>query len=114
MFPRLDERVTTGMDHLLKSVFAVHPSTKRVSVPIPDIDTWQPHMAPRISEVVPPLDAAAPDSSNFWILEKVARERAMVLTPYIHHLQEVVQRAYPYKPRGIVAPTRLIKTTKLV
>ena len=111
MFPRLDERVTTGMDHCIKSVFAVHPSTKRVSVPIPDIDVWLPHMAPRLSEVVPPpIDESMPD----WALAKAARQRAMVLTPYIQHLQQVVTRAYPYQvramPMPMIAPS---KDTKL-
>ena len=112
MFPRLDERVTTGMDHCIKSVFAVHPSTKRVSVPIPDIDVWLPHMAPRLSEVIPlPADDTVPE----WAMARVAQQRAMVLTPYIQHLQQVVTRAYPYQVRAassmmMSAPS---KSTKL-
>lgn len=54
MFPRLDGNVTTSMNHCVKSPFAMHPATKRCCVPIPDIDTWRPHMAPRISELCKP------------------------------------------------------------
>ncbi|EAX88441.1 DNA primase, eukaryotic-type, small subunit, putative family protein [Trichomonas vaginalis G3] len=34
-FPRLDENVTKGMNHLLKSPFSVHPKSGFISVPIP-------------------------------------------------------------------------------
>ena len=35
-FPRLDTNVTTGMVHLLKSPFSVHPKSGLISVPIPE------------------------------------------------------------------------------
>jgi len=52
LFPVLDKEVTTRFHHFIKTPFAIHPGTKRCSVPIPDIDTWTPDMAPRISELV--------------------------------------------------------------
>jgi|WetSurMetagenome_2_1015567.scaffolds.fasta_scaffold00074_15 DNA primase catalytic subunit len=92
MFPRLDEEVTTGMGHPLKAPFVIHPSTRRCSVPIPDLDKWLPHMAPRASELIPlPPDDKVP----VWVQEKEARRCAMVLAEYVQHLSLVMHRAYP-------------------
>ena len=33
LFPRIDSAVTSGMGHMLKAPYSVHPSTKRVSTP---------------------------------------------------------------------------------
>jgi DNA primase small subunit len=92
MFPRLDEAVTTNMDHCLKAPFVIHPATRRCSVPIPDIDVWLPHMAPRASELIPlPPDERVP----LWAQEKEARRCAMTLAQYVQHVSAVMNRAYP-------------------
>jgi hypothetical protein len=107
MFPRLDARVTTGMDHCVKAPFVIHPSTKRCSVPIPNIDTWLPHMAPRLSELVPPPpDDRIPD----WVQEREAEQRGVALAPYVHHLQQVMNRAYPLQV--LARPAAKVKTTQ--
>jgi DNA primase catalytic subunit len=92
MFPRLDEAVTTNMDHCLKAPFVVHPLTRRCSVPIPSIDAWLPHLAPRASELIPlPPDDKVP----LWMQEKEERRCAMTLAPYVQHMAAVMDRAYP-------------------
>lgn len=92
MFPRLDEDVTTNMSHCLKAPFVIHPLTRRCSVPIPDIDKWLPHMAPRASELIPlPPDDKVPA----WVQEREARRCALALSEYVQHLALVMHRAYP-------------------
>jgi len=92
MFPRLDEAVTTNMDHCLKAPFVIHPATRRCSVPIPDIDKWLPHMAPRASELIPlPPDEKVP----LWVQEKEAKRCDTALAEYVQHLYAVIHRAYP-------------------
>jgi len=92
MFPRLDGAVTTGMGHLIKAPFVIHPTSRRCSVPIPDIDKWLPHMAPRASDLIPlPPDDRVPA----WVQEKEARRCALSLAEYVQHLSSVMHRAYP-------------------
>lgn len=97
MYPRLDAAVTTDMGHLLKAPFVIHPLTRRCSVPIPDLDKWLPHMAPRASDLIPlPPDDKVPA----WVQEKEARRCAMTLADYVQHLSTVMHRAYPL-PVGV-------------
>ena len=112
IYPRLDASVTTAMHHCIKAPFVIHPSTKRFSVPIPDLDKWYPEMAPRISEVVAaPVDPKM--QSRFkseWKEEADARRRAKVLEPYVEHLATMVHRAYPAKRQTI--PKEFLMTAK--
>jgi DNA primase small subunit len=101
MFPRLDEAVTIKMDHCLKAPFVIHPSTRRCSVPIPNIDEWLPHMAPRASDLIPlPPDDRVPH----WVQEKESRRCATTLAQYVQHLSAVMHRAYPPPMRDPLAP----------
>jgi DNA primase small subunit len=112
LFPRLDRKVTTELNHLIKSVFAIHPDTRRCSVPIPDIDTWRPDMAPRISEMVePPLTRQQQQQQMHrpeWQMQKEAEAREAVLTQYVTHFCRMVTEAYPYR---VAAPLSM-KTAK--
>lgn len=72
LWPKLDERVTTELNHLVKSPFVVHPGTNNVCIPIPD-DHWVPS-------------------------EAISKEMAMaslgVMIPYVRHARKVVKAAY--------------------
>ena len=92
MYPQIDERVTTEMHHCLKAPFCVHPGTKRFSVPIPDIDAWGPHDAPRISDVVP-LETDTAGANPY----QRARPDTAILSPYVTHMMAVINRAYPLR-----------------
>lgn len=44
LWPRIDQAVSKGMNHLIKSPFVIHPKTKRIASPIPfsNLNTFDP------------------------------------------------------------------------
>ena len=58
LYPRLDVNVSKQTNHLLKSVFSVHPKTGQVCVPIDplEIDNFDPFTVPTISELLKQVD----------------------------------------------------------
>lgn len=54
MYPRLDVNVSTGMNHLLKCPFSVHPKSKKLSVPFKgdSIDTFDPDAVVTINQLI--------------------------------------------------------------
>ncbi|KAF9438502.1 hypothetical protein BGZ76_007485 [Entomortierella beljakovae] len=68
-YPRLDDKVSMDIKHLLKSPFCTHPKTGRVCVPIPieTCEDFDPSFAPTVPQLVKELneyDAQHPDKIN--------------------------------------------------
>ncbi|XP_046397246.1 DNA primase small subunit [Ischnura elegans] len=60
LMPRLDEHVTTGMGHLLKAPFCIHPKTGRLAMPINPkaVDKCDPNKTPpTITQLLKEIDA---------------------------------------------------------
>ncbi|TPX37067.1 hypothetical protein SmJEL517_g01114 [Synchytrium microbalum] len=63
LYPRLDDKVSTGVNHLLKSPFCVHPKTGRVCVPIipEECESFDPLTVPTLQTLVEELNSGGPD-----------------------------------------------------
>ena len=54
LYPRLDTNVSTGINHLLKSPWCVHPKTGKICVPFdPErVDEFDPDTSPTLSQAL--------------------------------------------------------------
>ncbi|KAL9547343.1 hypothetical protein PS6_007197, partial [Mucor atramentarius] len=88
-YPRLDVKVTTGINHLLKSPFCVHPKTLRVCVPIKvdECENFNPLTVPNLTTLNQELEEynrANPDNTRLADYKKTS------LKPYIEHFEKFV------------------------
>ncbi|ORY94216.1 hypothetical protein BCR43DRAFT_461715 [Syncephalastrum racemosum] len=65
-YPRLDDKVSTNINHLLKSPFCVHPKTQRVCVPFSadDCENFNPLQVPTLDQICAELDAFDQDKAD--------------------------------------------------
>lgn len=66
LYPRLDEKVSTQMNHLLKAPFCVHPKTGKVCIPIDPntCDSFDPSKVPTLSQLVLEINQHGPDKTS--------------------------------------------------
>lgn len=66
LYPRLDANVSKQRNHLLKSPFAVHPNTGRVSVPVgaEDIESFDPFQVPTLGQLQEELNQSNGEGSE--------------------------------------------------
>lgn len=97
LFPRLDANVTTQMNHCVKAPFVIHPDTKRCSIPIPNVDTWTPDLAPRLSHFVVPPSRRTNKYGNWGQDDD---DDSMIgkanISVYVTHMSKMIEAAYPF------------------
>ncbi|KAI9591659.1 hypothetical protein BDF19DRAFT_454206 [Syncephalis fuscata] len=102
MYPRLDDKVTAQLNHLLKSPFCVHPKTGRVCVPInPEIcEQFNPLTVPTVDDLINEINAydaqVAKDQqvndNNGSTRRKVLDMEKTSLKPYIQSFKSFVNQ----------------------
>ncbi|KAH8871108.1 DNA primase small subunit [Schistosoma japonicum] len=60
-YPRLDANVSTGINHLLKSPFCVHPKTGHICIPFnpQEVDRLDPFNVPTLNELIEQLSSVS-------------------------------------------------------
>ncbi|KAJ1963672.1 p48 polypeptide of DNA primase, partial [Dimargaris xerosporica] len=91
-YPRLDDKVTTGMNHLLKSPFCVHPKTGRVCVPIhPDhFDDFDPFAVPTLAHLLKEVTESESAMDIDATVVKTTNASKSSLRPFIKVFEEFV------------------------
>ncbi|CAI4231485.1 unnamed protein product [Auanema sp. JU1783] len=93
-YPRLDVNVSTGVNHLLKSPFCIHPKTGNVAVPL-DVETikdFNLNSCPRIDLLIKEL---AEELQNEDVKEnrKLLGYKHTSLAPYVENFEKFVHLA---------------------
>ncbi|KAI9268076.1 hypothetical protein BDA99DRAFT_551089 [Phascolomyces articulosus] len=99
-YPRLDDKVSVQINHLLKSPFCVHPKTQRVCVPInPEVcEKFDPLAVPtlsKLSEELNTYDAKDHNDSD----RKIPDYKKTSLRPYIEIFEKFVNNLIIEKQR---------------
>lgn len=104
MYPRLDEDVTVKDHHLVKFPFVIHPGSRRCAIPIPDVDTWKPEDAPRLSELMAYAEQFERDGGGeegerdpkfYHYGRSTGNVKPNPLAPYVAHFSKMLAAEYP-------------------
>ncbi|RKP14995.1 hypothetical protein BJ684DRAFT_7735, partial [Piptocephalis cylindrospora] len=100
-YPRLDDKVSIQMNHLLKSPFCVHPKTGRVCVPIDPVQahTFDPFSVPTIQAVVEEAMTLLRTRSSQGRRKKTLIEDT-VLAPHITYFRTFVRKLLGMSKEG--------------
>lgn len=101
-YPRLDANVTTGINHLLKSPFCVHPKTGRVCVPIDveNVDDFDPFAVPTVSQLCHELDSQKADDSTDTQSKKTQFYKMTSLAPYMKVFEDFLHNLLASTRKG--------------
>ncbi|CAH8527992.1 unnamed protein product [Dicrocoelium dendriticum] len=117
-YPRLDANVSTGLNHLLKSPFCIHPKTGHICVPFDaaHVDSLTPNNIPTLSRLVEQLgDRSADDTS---VLNESSTERHLLaykktdLKPYIEYFESFIQRLCPVQSEQENSSNATLRTSQ--
>ncbi|ORZ22608.1 hypothetical protein BCR42DRAFT_459147 [Absidia repens] len=91
LYPRLDDKVSININHLLKSPFCVHPKTHRVCVPIDPVtcQSFDPLAVPTLATLCKELNEY--NSSGNETERKIPDIKKTSLKPYIELFEKFVQ-----------------------
>ncbi|KAJ1675415.1 p48 polypeptide of DNA primase, partial [Spiromyces aspiralis] len=110
LYPRLDENVTTHLNHLLKSPFCVHPKTGRVCTPIApnQFESFDPFKVPTVPDLLneiniydqDAIEVGTGESQDMKVEEgktggggaRIPNYKKTSLRPYIETFEEFVKR----------------------
>ncbi|TPX47147.1 hypothetical protein SeLEV6574_g02814 [Synchytrium endobioticum] len=89
LYPRLDDKVSTGVNHLLKSPFCIHPKTGRVCVPIvpEQCESFDPLTVPTLVTLVEELNQL-PSSQNDSSSRKTVPPSFL---PHLEHFRSFIK-----------------------
>jgi len=90
-YPRLDVNVSTGLNHLLKSPFCVHPKSGRIAVPINPklVDKFNVDAVPRIDQLIGELAQSKENDESNDTRKRLDYKRTS-LWPYVEHFESFI------------------------
>ncbi|CAJ0606025.1 unnamed protein product [Cylicocyclus nassatus] len=93
-YPRLDVNVSTGLNHLLKSPFCIHPKTGNVAVPldVSNISSFDVKACPRVDLLVSELSKTI-DDEDVKENRKILGYKHTSLAPYVENFERFVELA---------------------
>ncbi|KAK6052401.1 DNA primase small subunit [Cooperia oncophora] len=93
-YPRLDVNVSTGLNHLLKSPFCIHPKTGNVAVPldVSKISEFDVTTCPRVDILINELSKNAADE-DVKENRKILGYKHTSLAPYVENFEKFVELA---------------------